>query len=373
MLSTHTIVVGASAAGLACAACLKRAGIDHILLEKQPHVAHAWRNHYERLHLHTHKANSGLPFVAFDRSVPKYPSRADVVAYLEAYVRKMGLEPVFNTHVTAIRRENNQWLVQTTGETYQAQQVVIATGSTHTPKLAVIPGLDSFPGPVLHSSQYKNGSSFSGQQVLVVGFGNSGGEQAIDLHEYGAYPSMSVRSAVNVIPRDVFGVSILQLGLLMRALPPKVVDKMNAPLLNALIGDITKLGLRKSADGPLEQIRKTGRIPLLDIGTIRLMREGHIKVYGDIERIAGNQISFKDGRQAEFDAIILATGYEHKLETLLTLDAAQLEDLNKPMARRTTNGQNGLYFCGFYISPNGMLREMGIEAKLIAQLSQKTA
>ena len=60
---------------------------------------------------------------------------------------------------------------------------------------------------------------FKTQQVLVVGFGNSACEIAIYLYEQGASPALSVRSAVNVLPRDIFGIPVLQLGLLMSNLP----------------------------------------------------------------------------------------------------------------------------------------------------------
>ena len=366
--SNNTIIIGASAAGLACAACLQKRGIDYIILEKQPNVGHSWRNHYDRLHLHTSKSFSNLPFVPFDQSLPKYPARADVVQYLETYVEKLNIQPVFNTEVQSVKRDNGTWTIQTNTETYQAQNVIIATGATHTPKVANYPGMDTFPGEIIHSSQYKNGARFNGKRVLVVGFGYSGGEQAIDLHEYGAWPALSVRSAVNVLPRDIMGISILQLGLLMNNFPPQVGDTLNAPLINLLVGDINKLGLKKAKDGPMTQIRNTGRIPLLDIGTIRLIREGHIQVFDGIERIDGSSVWFKNGQSAEFDAIILATGYEHKLERILDLDAETTADLHKPIGKRTTLGKNGLYFCGFYISPTGMLREMGIEAKRIAEL-----
>lgn len=368
MQSANTIILGASAAGLSNAACLKKAGVDFILLEKQPHIANAWRNHYERLHLHTNKSNSKLPFVPFDASLPTYPSRQDVVDYLENYAQKMDIRPVFNAEVQSVRRENGHWITRTAdGKTYQSENVVVATGATHTPKSAHFKGLESFPGKILHSSEYKNGAAFKGKNVLVVGFGNSGCEQAIDLHEHGAKPSMSVRSAVNVIPRDVFGISILQLGLTMRWMPPAIVDALNAPLLRFLVGDFTKFGLKKAADGPVAQIAKTGRIPLLDIGTIQLMREGHIQVFGDIEKIEGNKVFFENGKSGEFDALVLATGYVHNLEKMIAMDQNTLEDLKKPLGSRSSSGQNGLYFCGFYISPNGMLREIGIEAKAIAR------
>jgi cation diffusion facilitator CzcD-associated flavoprotein CzcO len=60
--STDTLIIGASVSGLASAAALQRHGIDYIILEKQDQVAAPWRNHYHRLHLHTSKTFSQLPY-----------------------------------------------------------------------------------------------------------------------------------------------------------------------------------------------------------------------------------------------------------------------------------------------------------------------
>jgi len=374
MIQTHTLIIGASAAGLASAACLKKKGIEFIILEKHAHIAHAWRHHYERLHLHTNKKNSSLPFQPFDKALPTYPAIEDVVQYLEAYAGKMDIHPVFNCEVFSIKKEGAYWITKTNNETYQSAYIVVAAGSTNKPKMPSFNGLNTFKGEVIHSSQYKNGKPFTGKKVLVAGFGNSGCEQAICLHEHGAFPALSVRSAVNVLPRDVFGISILQLGLSLRKLPPKFVDAINAPLMRLLIGDLTKLGLRKSKYGPLEQIEKQKRIPLLDIGTIKLIKQGHIQVFGDIERIEGNTVYFENNKQDNFDVIILATGYSNNLESFVVTSPDRFEDLKNDIHHQKYFGKEGLYFCGYYISPNGMLREIGIEAKVIAKdIAAKTA
>ncbi|MGD0716007.1 MAG: FAD-dependent oxidoreductase [Gaiellaceae bacterium] len=46
-------IVGAGSAGLATAALLHRAGVDALLLEAGPEPGAAWRERYDRLHLHT--------------------------------------------------------------------------------------------------------------------------------------------------------------------------------------------------------------------------------------------------------------------------------------------------------------------------------
>jgi indole-3-pyruvate monooxygenase len=367
MPSTHTLIIGASAAGLASAACLKKEGIEFIILEKSSRVATSWRNHYDRLHLHTSKKWSALPFRKFEGSIPKYPGRQQVVNYLVNYANEFNIHPVFYTTVFSVRKENGHWIIETNNGTYQSKFVIVATGLNHTPEMPVFTGMDSFKGKIVHSSQYKNGIAFKDKNVLVVGFGNSACEQAICLHEHGAKPSLSVRSPVNILPRDIFGFPVLEIGKLTAVLPPGVADRLTAPLIRILVGDIKKLGLKKSRYGPREQIEKQKRIPLLDIGTVKLIKDGSIKVYGNIVRIEGNTIYFEDNRQQDFDAIILATGYRHNLESILPFNRDRLDDISHAVSKQSFFGKDGLYLCGFYLSPMGMLREIGIEARIIAK------
>ena len=367
MTSTHTLIIGASAAGLASAACLQREGIEFVILEKYPQVATNWRNHYDRLHLHTSKKWSGLPFKIFGNSIPKYPSRQDVVDYLDHYAKELNIYPVFNTEVLSVQKEKDIWITETNNGIYKSGFLIVATGLNHKPKIPEFEGMNSFKGKVLHSSQFKNGAAYAGKNVLIVGFGNSGCEQAICLYENGASPSLSVRSAVNVLPRDIFGFPVLEIGKLTSLFPARVADKINAPLIRMLVGDIRKLGLRKSKYGPREQIEKQKRIPLLDIGTMKLIKQGDIKIFGDIVRIENNTIYFTDNKQQEFDVIILATGYQHNLESFLNPESDRVNDLNKMFSKQSCFGKDGLYFCGFYVSPMGMLREIGIESVKIAK------
>jgi len=73
MLSTETLIIGASIAGLASAASLQKRNIEYIIVEKQLQVAAPWRNHYDRLHLHTNKRISNLPYKKFGKKIPRYP------------------------------------------------------------------------------------------------------------------------------------------------------------------------------------------------------------------------------------------------------------------------------------------------------------
>src|SRR6266487_2933913 len=361
-VDNETIVIGAGPAGLAVGACLKQANLPYIILEQNDKVGSAWHSHYDRLHLHTDKRNSELPFVSYPKDYPRYLSRAQVVEYLDSYAEKLQLNIRFNQQVISTSCQNGEWEVQTQDTLYQASNLVIATGYNREPSLPSWQGQNLFPGTILHSSQYKNGEPFRGQRVLVVGFGNSGGEIAIDLWEHGAQPSIAVRSAVNVIPRELFGIPILSIGIIENKIPSKLADAINAPILSAVVGDITKYGLRKLPYGPVTQIRNDVHIPLIDVGTIRLIKDGHLVVYAGIKEFTREGVIFTDGKQAEFDAVILATGYRPRVDTFLKVNSNIFDQDGTPLSSGRETSIPGLYFCGYYVAPTGMFREISMEA-----------
>ncbi len=368
-----TIVVGAGPAGLAVGACLKQAGISCLILEQADQVGVAWHRHYERLHLHTDKRHSALPFAPFPKEYPRYPSRLQMISYLEAYSRQFRSEPRLGQQVVSARQSKGLWAVQTQDTLYQAAHLVIATGYNREPCLPAWPGQDSFRGSIVHSSKYRDGDPFRGQEVLVVGFGNSGGEIAIDLWEHGARPSLAVRGPVNVIPRDLLGIPILAIGILQSKLPPRWADALNAPLLRVVMGDLTRYGLRKLPQGPVAQIQRSKRIPLIDVGTIKLIKRGQVKVCPGIERFTEDAILFTDGKQRKFDAVILATGYRPRVDAFLEGAVATHDEGGTPLFSGTETPVPGLYFCGFHVSPTGMLREIALEARRISAVIARSA
>ncbi len=366
------IIIGAGPAGLAVGACLQRAGIPALILEQSDRVGSSWHRHYDRLHLHTDKSHSALPFVPFPKTFPRYPARLQVIDYLEAYARHFQLETHFGQQVVAARQANGVWQIQTQDTLYQALNLVIAAGYNREPYLPSWPGQPSFRGTFLHSSQYRGGGPFKQQTVLVVGFGNSGGEIALDLWEHGARPSLAVRSPVNVIPRELFGIPILAIGIVQSRLPTRWADALNAAILRAVVGDLTRYGLRKSSHGPMTQIQRDARIPLIDVGTIELIKRGQIPIYPGIERFTEEGVLFTNGSHSKFDAVILATGYRPRVNAFLEGASAAHDENGIPASSGCETPIPGLYFCGYYVSPTGMLREIALEARRIsAAIAQK--
>jgi cation diffusion facilitator CzcD-associated flavoprotein CzcO len=229
------------------------------------------------------------------------------------------------------------------------------------------PGEEAFAGERLHSSRYTTGERFRGRRVLVVGLGNSGGEIAIDLWEHGVRPVLAVRGAVSIIPRELLRVPILALAIPLSRLPGWLADALTAPVLRLVCGDTRRLGLAKPPHGPFVQIARRARIPLIDVGTIRLIREGHVAVRPGIERFTRTGVVFTDGTAEDVDAVILATGFRPAFETFLESAAAILDEDGRPRRTGPQPELPGLYLCGFYVSPTGMLREIAVEARAIAR------
>lgn len=365
---TDTIVIGAGPAGLAVGAVLQRANVPFVMLDRADRVGDSWHHHYDRLHLHTPKSHSALPFRAYPRTYPRYPSRQQVVEYLSDYARAFELEPELRREVQRCTRgADGVWDVATNAGDYRSRRVVIATGYNRVPNVPRWPGRDTFRGHIIHSRDYTNGEAFRGSRVLVVGFGNSGAEIALDLAEHGAQCAVAVRGTVNVIPRDLLGVPIIVFSLALRALPPRVADAMTALTRRLAIGDLASAGLTRGDVGPLEQIAERRRIPVIDVGTLARMRAGDIAVRKGVESFHGDEVHFADGTRERFDAVVLATGFTTGLRALLPDHTSVLDADERPLECGRETKVAGLYFCGYDVSATGMLRQIGIEALAIGR------
>jgi len=370
MVNADSIVVGAGPAGLACAATMRRFGLRVVILEKADAVASVWRRHYDRLHLHTDRGHSALPGMAMPRTYTKYPSRAQVIEYLEGYAAHFGLEPIFGSVVRNVRRDGRTWRVDTAQKSFMAPVVVIATGWADFPHRPTWPESDVYQGVVIHSTSYANPAAFAGKRVLVVGFGNSGGEIALDLAEANVDVTLAVRGPVQILPRELLGLPILTWAIAEAHLPARVADFINAPAIRLAVGPVGTLGLKIASKGPRRMIEEDHRVPLLDVGTLARIRDGTIKIRVDIERFTRDGVIFTGSPEEKFDGVILATGFRPDLRKLLPEAHGVFDAKGMPLASGQTTSEPGLFFCGLIASPTGQLREIGIEAQRIARLAK---
>ena len=366
--SSTALIVGAGPAGLAVGAVLRRANVPFTIVERSERVGDSWRRHYDRLHLHTPKRLSALPYRPFPRAYPRFPSRAQVVDYLTEYAREFGIEPELGRDVSrCVRGDDGAWQIITSAGTYRSRNLVIATGFNRVPNVPRWPGIEAFRGTILHSSEYTSSVALRGARVLVVGFGNSGAEIALDLAEHGARCTIAVRGPINVVPREVLGIPITMFALASRPLPPRVADRLNRLTVRLTIGDLASTGLVKSDVGPLQTIAERRRIPVIDVGAMARIRRGDIVVRKGVASFDGNDVLFADGARDRFDAVVLATGFTTGLPALFPDHPFVLDDEGVPCLSGHESAERGLYFCGYDLTSTGMLRQIGIEAKQIGR------
>ncbi len=364
MNTAPTLIIGAGPAGLATAGRLRKAGLDFILLEQSNQIAHRWQNHYERLHLHTVKKYSDLPFMPFPEEYPNYVPRKQLVEYYENYVQEMGIKPVFESEVTSIRKEGNSWITKThTGDVYKSENVVICTGFNRIPFRPQFENEEEYNGQIIHSRDYRTGKDFKGQKVLVVGMGNTGAELALDLQEQGATAFLSVRGEVNIVPRDFNGRSIQETKALLSFLPNFISDPLGRLVQKIAIGNLEKYGIKTPNVAPAKQLREFGKTPVLDLGTVAEIKNGNIKVLPDVAKFTKNGIVFKNEEEQDFSAVILATGYRAKVEDFLEDTTGIFNEFQLP---KQPIFEGGLYFVGFDAYSSGLLDSIKRNSEKVA-------
>jgi cation diffusion facilitator CzcD-associated flavoprotein CzcO len=286
---------------------------------------------------------------------------------MDDYARELGVVPQFGQEVQMAKRVNGVWHVRTQNQTFEAESLVITTGYNRTPCSPTWSGQDEFRGDILHSHAYRNGTRWKGKRVLVVGAGNSGAEIAIDLVEHGAEAAICIRGPIHFVPRDVAGGVPAQIvGIALSRLPRRIADRLGVMTSKMMFGDLSSFGIRRPETGPITQIWTLGRIPLIDVGTIELVRNGTLTVFPGIERFHEGGVELVDGRREDFDAVILATGYRATIDEFLDDAESHLNERGYPKLLGSEAEHPGPYFIGFGNPPTGLLREINQHARAVA-------
>src|SRR5688572_10490495 len=187
-------VIGAGQAGLAISACLTNQGRSHVVLERA-RPAEAWRTRWDSFALNSLAERSlNLPGLPFSGGDPKrYPGRDEVVAYFDAYVRRVRPPLRLGVTTTTVRpSDGGRFVVETDHGALLADQVVVATGRHQ------IPTLPSFASALpegvaqLHTSDYRNPGQLPPGRVLVVGSGQSSCQIVEELHASGRTVHLSL-------------------------------------------------------------------------------------------------------------------------------------------------------------------------------------
>ena len=351
MHASDLVIIGAGPAGVSAALSLKDRGLRPVLVDRADNIGATWRSRYDRLKLNTGRQFSHLPGRSYPRGTPLFPTRDDVVDHLQRHAHEDGIDILLNTAVTRINRNRGGCRLTTSNGDLNASQVVMATGYLHTPVVPQWPG--TFSGDVIHSSQYRNPTSYKGKRVLVVGSGSSGMEIAYDLSTGAAGKVwLSVRTPPNLLPRNgPAGLPNDVISIPLYHLPVRIADRIAASARQQAFGDLSAFGLPLPAEGPFARAHRLHVAPsVLDAEVIAAVREKAVEVVSAAAAFDHDHVVLSDGSRIRADTVICATGYRPNLAELvghlgvLTPEGAPVTHAPKPAAK-------GLYFHGLLSRP----------------------
>lgn len=351
------VVIGAGPSGLAIASRLwHQHGIDALVVDKADAPAMSWRRRYDDFRLNTTGFLSHLPGQRIPLTTGRWPTKEDMVAYFDDYVRRQHITLKLGVAVSRIDHATGGWQLDTDSGPIQARSVVLCTGNYCTPMIPAWPGLKDFAGELVHSDEFTNALPYRDRDVLVVGAGNSGADIAVQLAGIGARrvwlavrtPPHLVRRAVGPIPSDVF------LEIFARV-PSGVVDPVIDRLQRLTVGDLSGYGFRRPPQGLKATVEARGRIPTLADGLIDAVRAGRVEVVGAVEAIEPSRVILANAGAIAPEVIIAATGFSMDLGGMVG-HLGVLDEHGAPYGGFASELGAGLFALGYGIPPNGPLR-----------------
>ena len=226
----EVIVIGGGQAGLAIGRLLADQGRDFVILEAAPVPAAAWRERWDSLVLFTPVRYDSLPGKAFPGDPDHYPTRDEVVAYLEDYARDLPVE--LDSRVTAVRQAGDGYIVELGDRSYETDQVVVATGPFQRPAVPAIAARLDPEVVQLHSTQYRSPDALPTGRILVVGGGNTGFQIAEELAA-SREVHLAIGSRQTPLPQRILGRDLFRyleaLGLMRKSVETQARVPVAAP------------------------------------------------------------------------------------------------------------------------------------------------
>lgn len=252
-----TVVIGGGQAGLAIGCHLMRQRRDIVILDAYDRVGDAWRLRWDSLRLFTPAKFDGLPGLPFPGDRLGFPTKDELADYLEAYASHFGLPVETGVHVDRIGRDRDHFVVEAGSRRWTAQNVVLATGGCHEPRVPEFADRLAPSVLQLHARDYRNPRQLHPGPVLVVGMGNSGAEIALDVS--GSHATTVAGTPTGELPvrhgrvaaRFVFpvvrfaGLHVITLGTpIGRRVLPKLAHH-GAPLIRTKRADLDAAGVTR--------------------------------------------------------------------------------------------------------------------------------
>lgn len=331
-MNTKIAVIGAGLAGLVTIKELIEAGHDVICFEKGLDIGGVFSEggSYDSVQLTVSNY-----FMAYSDFMPyeepiRFWTRGEYKEYLNRYVDHFELRKhiKFGYTVEHMQRlENGEW--ELTGHNLDQQtwtttfgRVAICSGQFQTPNIPDLPGLDSFPGAILHSANYKNAAElkeFRGQRVLCFGMGESAADVITEIASIASHSVLSLRRYHMFAARhttDGYPIDVVQ-SRHWHSLPAVLKSNLIRNTWQAIAQNTDREEDRLLARHILAAGDEAGSVVTKTERIFEAEAKYGLQIdVGGVKAIHGNTVTFNSGRTEDFDAIVFCTGFRFTLPFL---------------------------------------------------------
>lgn len=348
------IIVGAGISGIAAAIPLKKLGIPFEVIERQGGIGGTWLlNTYPDCRVDTLVYLFQYKFEKRYKWKEFFSSGKDLQEYLQYVATKWGVDKNFkyNREVVAAKWDESRklWNISLkhndgTQETVTCNAIISAAGLFSTPNLPDIKGINDYKGPIFHTAQWDHSTDYHGKNVALIGTGSTGTQLTPMVAEGAKHLSIYQRTPNWIASYEGYRAKVTdQMHWLCDQLPyywnwycysawfrslqlantqyhdPEwrvqggLINKRNDFLRESL----TKFINEKFSDRPDLLAKVTPkqapmvRRLVVDNGFYDSLKRDNVSLITDgIEKITEKGIMTKDGKEIEYDMIVLGAGFK---------------------------------------------------------------
>lgn len=366
-------IIGAGFSGLANARVHREFGHDVTVFEKAPDVGGVWSRtrRYPGLRTQNDKGSYTLSELKMPKEFSQWPTGEQVQQYLEQYVTEFGLAPnlQLSTEVLQAEPDETGWNLTVTsvaaGGAHGAPDAEADTRNEHFDHLIVANGIFSEPfiphyegvdvleaagGRLCATSDVHSLDEVAGKHVIMVGYGKSAHDTAVELSKVAASTTVVARDLLWKVPRDIGGVvnyNNLLLTRLGEALFPyhdrrgfeKFLHGAGKGVRNGMMGSVQSVSTKQLKlqqlglvpKGKLEDIAKSsislsseGFFEAVEAGKIVALRDTEITRFVEVD--GGPHAELSDGTVIPADVVVCGTGHQQVVPFFSEELQARLQD-----------------------------------------------
>ena len=187
MQEFDVVIIGGGPIGIACGLEAKKQGISYIIIEKGP-IVNSLFNYPVNMQFFSSSEKLEIDEIPFISKEAK-PKRNEALEYYRRIVTSNQLNIHLFEKVMATEKQGDSFFVKTDKETYNAKNVVVATGFYDLPNNMDVVGEDL---PKV-SHYYNDPHFYASQKLVVVGASNSAIDAALECWRKGAEVTLVIR------------------------------------------------------------------------------------------------------------------------------------------------------------------------------------